>query len=125
LHFILPPRSSIPIPKLKWSSILSLRPNSIVVRIVSIDGTGARDLVPRATACAPIWSGPSTLWVSQRGPEGIIWRELDVASGARTGKTAPGHGDCINNDPDPPIHPSVWRTVADDWDVRLFANSGL
>jgi Protein kinase domain/WD40-like Beta Propeller Repeat len=96
------------------SLIASVSPDGRRVAFVHLERRGLRisladltDLEPlhllRETdsACRPVWSGRSTLWISRRQGGAFAWGEVDVASGRDTGRVRPGTSDCSDGFPDP------------------------
>lgn len=75
------------------------------VETMSVRGGEAR-AVTLADALCPIgWSSDHALWVPRRVDAKLTWTEVDVKSGAATGKTKVGAHDCTDGwaDPESPV----------------------
>jgi hypothetical protein len=55
------------------------------------------------TLCSPTWSSTGGVWISRRQGRSIIWTEVEITSGAETGRRQPGTEDCTNGDEDPTL----------------------
>ena len=96
------------------SPIASVSPDGRRVAIVHMERKGLRISVAKMadlqqsrvlretdSGCRPVWSGDTTLWVSRRQRDALVWSEVDVESGRDTGRVHPGTTDCSDGSPDP------------------------
>jgi Tol biopolymer transport system component len=95
------------------------------VRVVDATGRLTRDLGPTATECAPVWTSASSLWAFSGAGALREWREFDVTSGTRTGRTKSAttfNADerrCgwENEQPSSPFYRRVRAVSREDWQV--------
>jgi serine/threonine protein kinase len=87
-------------------------------RLVMLNASGeARDFGPARSDCSPRWSASDRIWVLLGSEAGSRWVELDVGSGAKTGREMESgpHSDDTYNCPypaDPLGSPLTRRAVA-------------
>ena len=79
------------------------------VVLADADGGRVRELVQTETGCQPGWASNDGVWVSRRRGGKIVWTELEVASGAETGRSVVGSRDCSDGrfDPRSPVHAGI------------------
>jgi hypothetical protein len=109
-------------------AFVSVDSGARAVRWISADGKGPVHEIPELeTGCAPSWSSPTDLWVSQRKGRRLVWTEIDTDSGRPTGRTSAGRHDCMDglDDPDKPQHDPVEIEIGNRSQIRLLPSKYL
>ncbi|HEV3031293.1 MAG TPA: protein kinase [Polyangia bacterium] len=69
------------------------------LRVINMDGSSKRDLVPLNVECPPIWTSATSLWGLSGSGNDRTWQEIDLGTGNRTGRSKLA----VAADPDAPI----------------------
>jgi len=108
-------------------AFLAAEKRGLAIFVSGADGTDLRQVTETETMCPPTWSSSRALWVARRHGRAVVWTEVDVHSGQKTGKQVPGTTDCTNGDQDPafPVDSDVRVVVRRTAQVRLVPSRYL
>lgn len=105
----------------------TLGPSGPRVRWMSADGGEPHEVSESESVCEPQWSSPTTIWVSRRQTGRVHWTEIDVDTGAPTGRAQRGASGCFDGSDDPSAPGRSAVRIRESWEsqVRFLAAAEL